>query len=505
MNRALASPPVVRWPFVLAGIGLVLAAGSILFLTATAIPLGIVGEWVWNRSPVPPTSLTSWLIPAIASGLYLVVFVAGDRLIDRAWWIGRAALLLMLLGVAACWQRAAMDLPSPPLGMERFAPALFFESTSGYFARARQIDRPDEFLRGYKEWVSKADSFHQGTHPPGLILFFRGLLTWFQREPALADTIEQWSPARLRDGLEAIGQPLAPADRATLLFASLLTWALSLATGPLIYATIRQGYSPRAGWWGAALWSVLPAGLFFLPLADVLFPFLAMLTWLLVILSFRARIGLLAILAGAIGSVGLFLSLAFVVVGAIAGAIVLSEAVAKKEYRRGIITIACLLAGLALPMEALFENYKISMIEVWQINLAKHAGFYTAMPRSYFPWLGINLVELAMMTGPSLFVVALAWGFRSGWHFGPTSPDRLVTIWLVVLIALDLSGRNRSEAARLWLFLTPVVPVASACWGGQSGSAGALAMRVVLILFAMVGTLVLLGWVEPLLPVVLSP
>jgi hypothetical protein len=515
MNTPTTKPTTGRIVDVLMmTLGTILSLVVVAILIGTNIPLGLPGEWVWNRSPAPPSYWASWFFPVLTSVAYLILFVIGDRLIDRCWPFARMGLLVILCGAAALWQRSALDLPHPPLGMERWAPALFFESTSGYFAEARKIEHPTDFVRGYKEWVSKADSFHQGTHPPGLILLYRGLLTWMERDSSLASSIDAWSPPRLRDGLEAIGQPLTLAERATLLAASIITWTLSLATTLLIYAFVRFSYSPRAAWWGASLWPILPSGLLFLPLADVLFAFLSLFFWLLVFASFRWRIGLLAVLAGGVVSLGLMLSLAFVVVAAIAGFFLILEAIATHRYRRAILTLIFIGAGIALPIESIYENFKLSMFDVWQINLEKHAGFYAAMPRSYFPWLGINLLELAAMTSPALMILAFVWsgrtlaalrGGRNLFASTTTSVGRWTAAWLLIVLLLDLSGRNRSESARLWLFLTPMIPIAVASWSGENDALAPLWARVLLTFVAMVGTLVLLGWVEPLLPVMLSP
>ncbi len=501
-----AKAPPQRFPLdrIGLGIGVVLAILLLVAVVGTTTPLGIVGEWVWNRSPAPPIEPALWLIPLVASAAYLCL-VAVDGTLPRRILFSEPLMLAMILAAGFFWQWAALDLPKPPLGMERYAPALYFESTTGYFAEARQIENTSDFFRQYKDWVTKADSFHQGTHPPGLILFFRGILTWMDEQPQWALQIERIAPARLRDGLQAIGQPLRQAERSTLLLASMLTWVMSWGTALLVYGLVRLDGSARAASLGAILWTVMPASLLFLPLADAFFPFLAMMVWLLTAFAIRARVGLLAILAGGVCCLGLLLSLAFVVVGGIALLYALLDSASTRQLGRGVITVGCLAAGVALPIEWIYENYQLSMLDVWQINLEKHAGFYLAMPRSYLPWIGINLLEFGAMVSPPLFVLAVARGVGSLLKRGPSSVDRLIAVWFLALIALDVSGRNRSESARLWPFLMPIVPVAVARVWGESTGVGNHLGRVLLTLVAMLGTLVLLGWVEPLLPIVLTP
>jgi hypothetical protein len=474
-------------------------------ILSPSIPLGLVGEWVWNRSPAPPIDPAAWLLPLLASLIYASLLLVGDRFVEAGGSLVRCLLLATLLPVAFFWQRSVADLPSPPLGMERWIPALFFESTSGYFAEAKKVEDTSAFIRSYQEWVARGDSFHQGTHPPGLILIFRGLLWGAARYPEWGPTLEAYLPARMVDGLEAVGQPLEAADRAALLASATLCWGWTLLSALLLYGLIRSSYSARVAWWGACFWPIMPASVLFLPLADAAFAPLTLLVLMWTVYAFRWRVGLLAVLAGGGLCLGTLLSLAFFVTLAIATTWIGWETVSTGRYRRGLITLACLLAGWALPLEWLYENYRLSMIDVWQINLSKHAGFYEAMPRSYLPWLGLNLAEFAAMVSPPLFVLACGRAIQGCWRLGPTSLDRLVVVWFVALLALDWAGRNRSETARLWLFLMPMTAAAAATWGDSRPGWPTTIGRVVLTFLTMAGTLLLVGWVEPLLPVALSP
>ena len=99
--------------------------------------------------------------------------------------------------------------------------------------------------------------------------------------------------------------------------------------------------------------------------------------------------------------------LAFGVVAAIGCASVVWLAAAERRWGRGMITLLALAAGVALPCEILYDSLDLNLIEVWRINLAKHAGFYEAMPRSYLPWIVIDPMEFAVVSGPGLFLLAM--------------------------------------------------------------------------------------------------
>ena len=118
------------------------------------------------------------------------------------------------------------------------------------------------------------------------------------------------------------------------------------------------------------------------------------------------------------------------------------------------------LAGLTLPTLASWIMLDFNLPEIWWSNLANHAAFYDQPqhPRSYLPWLGVNMLELALAIGIPLAGLAAA-GLATSCH--RAQPEKSGPAWtcLAVWGLLWLSGKNMGEAGRLWLFLMPW-----ACW-----------------------------------------
>jgi hypothetical protein len=171
-----------------------------------------------------------------------------------------------------------------------------------------------------------------------------------------------------------------------------------------------------------------------------------------------------------------------------------------------MITLLALAAGVALPCEILYDSLDLNLIEVWRINLAKHAGFYEAMPRSYLPWIEIDPMEFAVVSGPGLFLLAMIHVIARGGKRNAPAVDRILVVWLILLIMLDLSGRNRSEVARLWLFLVPMVMVGAGRALGNLGERRTLGLLPATgLAFSAILSLVAMGWTEPLLPIVAFP
>ena len=104
---------------------------------------------------------------------------------------------------------------------------------------------------------------------------------------------------------------------------------------------------------------------------------------------------------------------------------------------------------------------------VWRTCLSQHATFAAHFPRSYWAWTLFNPVEFAVFAGLPAFLllmVAAAADFRRWW---PERRRRALSSlpWalLVVLAALNFSGKNLGEVARLWMFLMPFAAAAGAC------------------------------------------
>ena len=495
-------------------------------LAGSDLPLGLVGEWVWNRVPASPPP-ARYVEPVIALAGYLVLVRFGWGILSRRskWW--SLPLIPMLIVAGGGVQALCLDLPMPPYGPERGPLALHAHGSSGYFiiatnleavadpspprADSRQPDGPvmdptRAFLERYESWIATQDSFHIGTHPPGLILLNRGLLNWFADHPTWIAPMVGFMPRRFREGLSQLarGHGLAPNGQGTLAAVAALAFAGGLVTLAPIYLLIRLTESPAVAWLGASFWPLVPAVPLFLPIADCLYPLLAVSTVALLSWSMQIRSSFLAVLGGLAFWVGMMASLAFLALTPILVGTLFAEKLRPEgvSRRRLALTTAAFAAGFALPCAWFWLDFHVNLPAVWRENLSKHSGFYDAMPRSYWPWIGLNLIEFAAVLGPTLACLSMAplLRCRIGWP-----PSRLAVVhgcWFATVIALDLSGRNLSEVGRLWIFLTPF-----ACVGAARTFSAKPPRRWMMILWLALQSLALLALVahvEPLLPVSLA-
>jgi hypothetical protein len=138
-------------------------------------------------------------------------------------------------------------------------------------------------------------------------------------------------------------------------------------------------------------------------------------------------------------------------------------------------------------------NFSHQVIEVWLINLEKHRGFYQHFPRGYFSWVFVNVLEFSLVAGVPILLC--------GFSLVRRSPNRHLPLaaWVMLtLLALDLTGKNLSEVARLWLFLTPIVCAAGAPAVENIRSRWILAALLAIQAWLLVS---LVANVEPILPI----
>jgi hypothetical protein len=451
------------------------AAGSLAVLWLSNLPLGVPGEWVWDRIPVAGGEWTAvalgWVLAAMVGGFYFAFTALGAGRLERAprWqvaaWLGG----LTIGGFAWLW--AVQDSPADPAyGMVKTAWALYYPGPEGYFEQARYVMRDvPSYLAGYEKLMAQGDVLHLGTHPPGLMLFHRACLNICASSPALQDLLLSTQPASFKQALDVTeplyrGRPeeITSNDRAALWLAALVTQVLAAATVIPIYLLVRRDRSRPVAWLTAAIWPLVPALAVFLPKSDALLPFFAMLFLWLWLEGFRlGRLGL-CLLAGVIFWLAMFLSLAILPIAAAALLLTFWEGVFCSKAERLAIgprawgaRIGTAAIGWALPVVALAALFKLNLLAVWSWNYRNHAGFYQQNVRTYWLWLVANPIELVFALGAPLALAAVlgvCLQLKSGWRRRAAGPAWCLT---AVWVLLWLSGKNMGEAARLWLILMP--------------------------------------------------
>lgn len=454
--------------------------GVICGLWLTHFPLGIPGEWVWDRIEPPSDLGLTILFAGIWAALFVgFVWAGATRIRDcRTWEV--AAWLVGLTIAGFGWLLVAQDSAPAEYRFSKIAWVLYYPGSSGYFGLARDhSDDFDKFLSGYEQLMSEGDVLHVGTHPPGLIIGYHQLIETCRRFPRLRRKLADFEPTSLSDAFSLIEQnhrgtptALLPEHRAAIWLAALLTQLAAATTVIPLYLLLRRDLSPESAWLTVSLWPAVPAITLFLPKSDVLYPLLGMLMLYAWMTGWERRSAVRCFLAGFVFCISLTCSLAPVMISILAGVLTLwrgwlcrPEERVPSAMKKLVFGKAWAAAGFLLPVLTFWFVAGVNLLNVWLWNYRNHAAFYNEYPRTYWKWLAINPLELAIAAGVPLTIAALV-GIRQWGILAPRS-SRAGIIWATLMVwgLLWLSGKNMGEAARLWIVLMPMlILMAAGCF-----------------------------------------
>jgi hypothetical protein len=398
-----------------------------------------------------------------------------------------------LVGAGLLWVLTLQAFAAPGCGLEKVGIVLYHWCNSGYFIRAKLAGSDlRAFLSEYERGISarptqagfSAKSLphveqvgHIGTHPPGLIVGYALLIRLFERSPRLTEALVATQPETVREYFNAIAEypdhkagPLLQTDRAVLWAASILTHVLAVVALVPMYFLLRRTCSPEASWRAVAFWPTVPALAVFLPASDTLLPCFGITFLLFWLEGWERRSAVRSVLSGIVLWMGLFISLAILPVAILAVAMTAWEGWICDRGQRPSAAGASLLRtsvwfalGISVPIALLWTWAGARLPVIWAWNLSNHAAFYESYSRTYWKWLLVNPIELAVAAGLPLTTLALAAYHRLGtnWRNKAAGP-----LWCCGLVwgCLWLSGKNSGEVARLWIVLMPWL-----CWLAGAG------------------------------------
>ena len=437
---------------------------------------GLPGEWIWRRNILPVR-----LLPPFLAGLGLTGLAA---LIARRDWSSlsrpaRALALLLVILLAFALQIALLNAAGPPWvtgGAYVVSP-----SATTYFAVSLDVTNPARWVADYPRLLHSLP-YHSGTHPPGFVLFF---LAVRRVCAALIGTPSPHLDQLAREYNDVFGLSLTGPDTAAAIASALVIALLGALALLPIYYLARLLVGPRAAPYAACLSASIPALLLLAASPDLIILSLTALSLCLGYCAWRRRSLPLAFLAGLTVALGLFLSLAFALVAALAVIWLILGLFGPSPRRETVRRTAAIggvaLAGLLAFYLALYVIYGYRPIEVAVQALSAHRGITTVeAARTYWKWLLMNPVECALFAGLPL-VIAAAWSWRTCRDPASSRPRLFLWAWFLLFAALDLSGAVRGEVGRIWLFLLWPISLAASAWlAARPGRAQALPLLVFL-------------------------
>ena len=414
------------------------------------------------RGPAPyPPEWRGDLRAAGTSGRWIPVVASAAVLVALAAWplAGRATFAIVAV-VFAGWIFILSLAGLEPAGIARtLMDRALSRTASSYLtvASSAAARDPGAFLDHHAARRAERDAGakHASTHPPGPVLFYRGLIAAFEGAPAAASAV-----LSLAEVDPAGGRRPASVRAAALAGPLIITFLCAAVAWPLA-ALARAGGAdaPRAARI-AALWPLMPGPALMTPQFDQMlaFPVVAAAALLAAAVDGHGRV---AVAAGLCAGLALQISYGAAAFLAFAGAAAFALTSGGEKLRRYSSPLwwAAVAAALVVALPMAWGHDPIGAART---GLAIHRDAFTA-PRSYVTWLMFNPLDLVLFAGVPIAVVGTARYFAIG--HGPF--DRLRGTLLAGLALLLLSGTVRGELGRIAIPLMPLLLLAGVAPNGN--------------------------------------
>ncbi len=372
--------------------------------------------------------------------------------------------------------------------------------SSGWHYAAADIDDrggAEEVLEDWPDFMASYEYFssHMTTSPPGMPLVYYGANQLLGQTPVLTDQLGPPFRAEQCHNYRIISYSDAELSSAWL--GILMNLWGSLIVLPL-YWLGRRLFSEQAARWSVLWWPLIPAFLMFTPTPNTLYPCLT-----ITVVALLAK-GILDnqvgwIFAAGLGSAMLsFIHFTLLPIYLFAGLFTLGIYFTRRQaenLRWPVIIGAWFGVGLLLVWGGF---YLLSGVAIWDI-MNQAFNEHLTLERPYFPWLFLHLNDFFMFTGwPLTLLAGLGIGqmIRRREGIESRTPGAVFAISAVVtLLVIDVSGTQRGESGRIWLFLSPLlVLMASSVLGDKNIQNGRVIMATqAVMVVVMVGYLRVIG------------
>ena len=437
-------------------------------------------EWQWAVAVKP---WSGRLLPALAcaAALLALLLVSG-----RAAALTRARAACRVLLACGTLFGLGLQLGLRHADAEGATAALVQRTISGSFTSFHRVGNsglardPARYLAHHHEILGslRHGALHAATHPPGPVLFYRGLIELCRRWTGLTDRLgavvtasglETAPLASPPPSPEAIGAALAGPLLLALLGA-LACWPTAALARSLHGDAVAAA---RAG----VLWTMVPAAALMTPEMDqaLALPVTASIAAFAAAMRpslespGAAWIGHAAA-AGLLAAVAEFFSYgaaAFVLIGVFAVLVWRGWESRRRAAMAGAVALAA--AAAVVGLERLLGHRPVLSALT---ALSIHRQQFTVR-RSYLAWLAFNPIDLFWFLGPPLAMLLGAVGLRALLRLArarETPVDRFCGGVVLGVAALLLSGTVRGEAGRILLPIMPVLLVAAVASSGRAAA-----------------------------------
>ncbi len=431
-------------------------------------PLGIKGEWTWQY--FSSQNFDRPLFPLLVFCIFLLLcykLITYKKLADLKPSVEFFSILVV------CFLSYIFNMTICDLSLASFYNlilTIISPLATSYFNVAVEI-------RDIGYWLSNFHTFifveyaplHARVHPPGNILFFWWINHIFNSLPTLTNSLLDIVKNTTLDPLPVFSiivntfrHSFSNAEKAAALFLSLfLPFLKCIAIIPMYYLG-KLIYDRKISLIAVCFYAAIPALNLFTPGMDQTYTLVSVLSFYLFCLSVKKNNIWFALLSGLVLSIGIMLSFCFLV---ILGLIICYGLIwfwINKTHLNYILKsfLVLFVAFTSLPL-LFYLLYDFNIIKfflsinVFSENARLDIVGGKVVRRTYWKWLLYNPLDFFMFVGIPISMLS----FRSIYNVIKSrkieASNILSVTFFITLFLLLFSGINRSEVARLWMFLMP--------------------------------------------------
>lgn len=446
------------------------------FLIATnTLKLGIIlGTWMWDYNPTKVIhKLWFPIIVSLFSASSLFFLFRKNVTTDNKWLEFFSVLAVWMLGVAISLSIFSLR----KLGFDEIPGLIVHSGRTSYFTDALSIKDVGVFLENHYKLLPQLTHRSQ-THGPGPVLFFWVILRLmsgavYLREAAIK--LGQMLNIDLVYLAALIGKKSNSVAIAASIFSGFfMVFLYNSAVVPLYYFT-KKFYRKTVASLAVLFFIVTPNLILFTPQMAQVYILFSILIIMFFYSGLKGRNLYYFVMSGLVYAVGIFFSLEFLVllpfIMLIVGGYIISSEwqshqgndyvlSTKGRVLGGFKALAVFTSTVLVFYFVLYFATGFNVIKTYKVALAIHNEL--EFVRSYWKWLWANYVEFFAYFGipfTLLFLKGTVSLVKNGYYAMITKArgkiDILLTAFVIVFIMLDLSGINRGETSRLWIFLIP--------------------------------------------------
>jgi len=444
----------------------VISVTLLILVILNIFPLCIKSEWAWKYSSLK--SFDGIWFPSLVSCIFLLLcykLIAYKKLAG----LKPSIEFFSILGICFLSYIFNMSICNlSPAGFYNLILTIISPWATSYFNVAVKIRDISYWLSNFHDFIEYTP-IHARVHPPGNILFFWWIIHIFNSLPCLTDSLLNMVKSTTLNPLpvfsvigDAFGHFFSNAEKAASVFLSLFLPFLKCIVIIPMYYLGKLIYDKKIALIAVCLYAVIPALNLFTPGMDQVYTLISVLSFFLFYISLKNNKLWSSCLSGIVLSIGIMLSFCFLVIlGMIICYGLIWLYMNKSAWLYATKVFLVLIAGFLFFPLLFYFLYDFNIIKFFlSINVFSENARLDIISgevarRTYWKWLLYNPVDFFLFIGIPISVLS----FRSIYNIIRSGKIRATDVFsvsfFIILFLLLFSGINRSEVARLWMFLMP--------------------------------------------------